>query len=113
MITFEQHHGTPVARIAGDIDMANIGEIEAAIMANVKSDAFGFVVDLTDVTYLDSAGIRMIYKLDERANGRQQQIAVVVPRGAQITRSLEAAGVIGTLRITPTVDEAIDAIRPN
>ena len=54
----------------------------------------------------------MIYKLDERANGRQQQIAVVVPTSARINRSLEAAGVIGTLRITATVDEAVDAIRP-
>ncbi len=81
--------------------------IEVEIGRHVLNDGRGFVVELTDVTYLDSAGIRMLYHLDERAAGRQQQLVVVVPQGALINRTLEAAGALGSFRIVPDLGPAL------
>lgn len=110
MIAIDRNDESVVARLSGDIDMTNTGAIEDAVAANLTSSHRGFVLDLTDVTYLDSAGIRLLYVLDERAGARQQQAVVVIPPGAQITRTLEAAGAIGTLKIVATTDEALDVL---
>ena len=110
MIEIQRDDGAVVAHITGDIDMANTGAIQDAIAVHVTSEDRGFVIDLTDVTYLDSAGIRLLYQLDERASGRQQRAIVVIPPGAQITRTLEAAGAIGTLKVVAAVPEAMDLL---
>ena len=110
MIGIESQDGVVVARLSGDIDMANTGAIEDAVGRSVTSEARGFVLEMTDVTYLDSAGVRLMYRLDERASGRQQSLVVVVPPGALINRTLEAAGALGSLRIVASVDEAVDLL---
>ncbi len=110
MITIDVRDSVVVAAISGEIDMANTAAIEQSIAISVKSEHLGFVIDLSEVTYLDSAGIRMLYHLDERASGRQQQVAVVIPSGSAINRTLEAAGALGSLRIVATADEATDLV---
>lgn len=110
MMNIEELDGVVVARVTGDIDMANTPAIEHGIGAAVSSEHRGFVVDLSDVTYLDSAGIRLLYQLDERASGRQQQAVIVIPSHAQINRTLEAAGALGSLKIVATTAEAVDVI---
>jgi anti-anti-sigma factor len=111
VIDVDTKDNVPVVRIKGDIDMANTPFIEDEIGRRVKSEEIGYVLDLAQVTYLDSAGIRLMYHLDERARDRQQQVVIVIPQGAQINRTLEAAGVIGSLRICATEDEALVAVR--
>ena len=106
MITIDRRDGFVVAKVRGDIDMANTGSIDHAIAGNVTSEDVGVVVELSDVTYLDSAGIRLLYHLDERASDRQQQVVVVIPSGSPINRTLEAAGALGSLKIVPSVADA-------
>ena len=90
---------TPIARLRGEIDMSNVGDVEEQINAAVTNKAFALIVDLSDVTYLDSAGIRMLFQLEMRVTNRQQRLFLVVPRDLEINRTLEASGAIGSLRI--------------
>ena len=101
---------TPVARIVGEVDMSNVPFIEDQITRHVSNRAFAVVVDLSGVTYLDSAGIRLLYQLEARVNNRQQRLIVIVPRLAEINRTLEASGAIGTLAIVRSESEAFAAI---
>ncbi len=101
---------TPVARIVGEVDMSNVAMIEDEIAQHVSNRAFAVVVDLSGVTYLDSAGIRLLYQLESRINNRQQRLVIIVPRANEINRTLEASGAIGTLKIVRTEDEAFAAI---
>jgi anti-anti-sigma factor len=110
MIDIQLLASTLIARVRGDIDMSNIVALRDEIARHVMSDALGFVLDLSEVTYLDSAGIRLLFQLDERAQSRQQRLLVVVPPGAIINRSLEAAGAIGSLEIMSSADDALDAL---
>lgn len=103
MIVVDRRDGFVIAAMSGDIDMANTTTIEQAIARNATSDDVGVVVELSDVTYLDSAGIRLLYQLDERASDRQQQVVVVIPSNSPINRTLEAAGALGSLKIVPSV----------
>lgn len=106
MIAIDRRGRFVVASVSGDIDMANTGTIEKAIAGTATSDDVGVVVELSDVTYLDSAGIRFLYQLDERASDRQQQVVVVIPSNSPINRTLEAAGALGSLKIVASIVEA-------
>ena len=101
---------TPVLRVSGEVDMSNVRLIEDRLGGSVSNKAFAVIVDLSDVTYLDSAGIRLLYQLDSRVQSRQQRLVIVVPLGAVINRTLEASGTIGTLKIVRTEDDAFQAL---
>jgi len=108
--TFEMAQDVPVGRIAGDIDAANTDAIEQRIVENVSNDVFGFVLDLSGVTYLDSAGIRLLFQLESRLEGRQVKLVICVPEGAQINRTLDAVGAEDSLCLRRTLDESIAEI---
>jgi anti-anti-sigma factor len=78
-----------VAVMSGEIDLANADTGEERIVAGVPSEADRLILDLSDVTYLDSAGIRLILGVNERLHLRRQQLRLVVPDTAPIQRLIE------------------------
>jgi anti-sigma B factor antagonist len=65
------------------------------------------VVDLTETSYLDSAGIRLIFGLAERLSRRGQELRLVVPDGAPIERVLVLTNVGEVASFDRTVSEAL------
>jgi len=58
--------GIPVVTVAGEIDMSNADRFRdalglAAAAAAAAADGGSFVVDLTGVEYLDSAGVHVLF----------------------------------------------------
>ncbi len=96
-----------VASLDGDIDMANVGAVEREIAAGVSNEVYSIVLDLSGVTYLDSAGIRLLYQLNSQLAGRRRRFAIVVPEISLVRRTLEAAGIFESLTITATLEQAI------
>lgn len=96
-----------VARLDGEIDMSNAGELRDALSRQVSNEALGLILDLTDVDYLDSAGIQLIYELREQLETRGQEIALVVASESPIDGALRVAGVASVLSIAETLDEAM------
>ncbi|HEY2436509.1 MAG TPA: STAS domain-containing protein, partial [Solirubrobacteraceae bacterium] len=68
-----------VARIVGEVDMSNAEELTTALAASMDAHARAMVLDLTTVDYLDSAGIRLLYRLGEGLQARRQTLQVVIP----------------------------------
>lgn len=58
-LSIEQEPAATVVRLAGEIDMSNATTLEQAAKEAV-GDATAVVVDLCDVTFLDSAGVRLL-----------------------------------------------------
>ena len=96
-----------VARLDGEIDMSNAGELGEALGRQVSNEALGLILDLTDVHYLDSAGIQVIYELREQLETRGQEIALVVAPDSAIDGVLRVAGVGSVVGIAETLDEAM------
>lgn len=67
-----------IARLEGEIDLANAATIEAEVLAGV-GDAEALVVDLSRVTYFDSCGIRMLDGLAGACDRAGVQLRVVAP----------------------------------
>jgi anti-sigma B factor antagonist len=72
-----------VASIRGDIDLSNAEDVGRALRASAMSaPSHMLVVDLREVTYIDSQGLRMLHKLASRLIDRDAAVAVVAPRGS-------------------------------
>jgi anti-anti-sigma factor len=50
----------------GEIDLATVGTVEAEIQAAL-ADAPALVLDLREVTFIDSAGLRLVLETSRRA----------------------------------------------
>jgi anti-anti-sigma factor len=100
-----------VASLRGEIDLANARAIGALVAGAVPNDAAGVVLDLTDVSYLDSSGVHLVFDLSERLVARQQQLALVVPEASRIRRVLDLVNVRAVLPVTLTAADGVDAVR--
>jgi anti-sigma B factor antagonist len=65
------------------------------------------VVDLSETTYLDSAGLNLLFALGEEMRGRQQRLGLVVAEGSPIERMVSLVGLDKTLPVHPTLAEAL------
>ena len=70
----------------------------------------GIVIDLQEVSFMDSAGINVLFELAERLGARQQRVAVVLPERAVVRRVAELVGLGSSVSICETVEEAVGAI---
>jgi anti-anti-sigma factor len=95
--------GWPVARLTGAVDLSNVEVLTARLEGAVSNRAQGLVVDLSGVTYLDSTGLRLIYRLARRLGDRQQRLRLVVPDDSRIRRVLTLAGVGTVTQMVPDV----------
>jgi anti-anti-sigma factor len=96
-----------VATISGEVDPSNARSLGRDLTERVPNDAMGVVLDLTDVEYLDSSGVQMVFELAERLEARQQRLAVVVPQGAPAWRVLDIVSVEATAPLVGTREDAV------
>jgi anti-anti-sigma factor len=96
-----------IAIMAGEVDPSNARDLGRELTGAVPNDAMAVVLDLSDVTYLDSSGVQMVFELAERLDGRQQRLAVVVPVGAPARKVLDIVSIDATAPLADTRDEAV------
>ena len=111
-LRFERAGSVVVARLTGDVDMSNAGDVGAALDRVLTNDKLALVVDLTDVDYFDSAGIHLIFDLRERLRVRGLALRLVVPEGSSARATLHLAGVLRTIEVDQTLDEALASAQP-
>lgn len=90
----------------GELDLAGVPLLENEIK-NPEIEGEGMVVlDLRDLRFVDSAGLRVILMAHERSQQRGQTFAL--SRGsAQVQRLLNIAGLDEHLRIIESPDELL------
>jgi anti-anti-sigma factor len=103
--------GLLTVRLSGEVDSSNAAELRTAITEAMPNDAYGVVLDLTPVDYLDSAGIHLLFRLREGLRSRSQGLRLVVPPGSVVTDALRLAGVQGTIEFDNTVAQALAYLR--
>ncbi|HTE03929.1 MAG TPA: STAS domain-containing protein [bacterium] len=111
MVKVIERSGVPVAAPEGEIDLANVADCRAQLIAVVPNTAPGLVVDLSQTTYLDSRGVHLILEMAERLRTSQQRLALVVPERSVIRRVLLLTQVDKTVPMCRTLDEALQQFR--
>lgn len=107
-ITDDRRGGVAIARIEGEIDASNVTWAEARLRSLVTNHCEALVVDLTAITYLDSAGIALLFELGSALRRHQQQLRVVVADGSPVARVLTLTALASEVPTHPTLDAALD-----
>jgi stage II sporulation protein AA (anti-sigma F factor antagonist) len=106
----ELRDGVVCARIAGEIDMSNADELRAAVTESTPNEAIGVVLDLSEIEYLDSAGIHLIFRLRESLRMRSQRLAIVIPEDSPVNDALRLAGLNRGPDVVQTLDEGLKVL---
>jgi anti-anti-sigma factor len=103
VVTADLSGPVPVARVAGDIDLSNAARIRQDLLALATDDVDGLVVDITDVPYVDSAGIKVLFDLARDLRRRNLSLVVTVPAGSPLRRLLK---ITNFQEVAPICDDA-------
>ena len=96
-----------LVRVHGEIDLSNAQEVSSAIGSAMGQEARWLVVDLSDITYLDSSGVALLLRLAERLQARRRQLHLVVPRGSPVRRVLVFTGLPRVIPVDAHLEEAL------
>ncbi len=101
------------ASLSGEVDMSNAEELRQDLSEMTPNDALGLVLDLSDVVYLDSAGIHLIHRLREALRARGQRLQLVIPADSLINDTLRLAGLDWADSIAETPEAARHRLEPD
>ena len=88
--------------IAGDVDLANAADVEAQLTVAIHNRATGVTLDLGAVTYLDSAGLQVVFALTVTLRRLQIGMRVIAPEGSPARHAIEMAGMASIIDIQPS-----------
>ena len=82
---------------AGELDIATVPQLEQAFDLAMETDAEQIVVDLASVTFIDSTGLRLLIRMNDRCpNGR-----LAIRSTPVVDRLLEITGLLDQLPLAP------------
>ena len=68
--------GAHVIALAGELDLAGAGLLEDELLRVEATDAEEIVIDLRELEFIDSTGVRLIYMADARARRGDARLAI-------------------------------------
>jgi anti-sigma B factor antagonist len=103
--------GVAVLTVGGEVDLATVSALEAAVDEALASQPTALVVDLSEVEFLASAGLQTLVTTHEKV-GTSVQFAVVA-HGAATSRPIQLTGLDEVFELFPTRAEALTAVKAN
>ena len=100
--------GVAVVSVGGEIDLSTAPAFEAVIAEALEEDPAVLVIDLSDVSFMASVGLRILAATQEEV-GKSIQIAVVADNAAA-SRPMQLTGLDNVISLYPTLDEALTAL---
>ena len=94
-----------LVEIAGELDIATVPRVSAALEAGPAASAGAVVVDLADVAFMDSTGLAALVKLEHALADRDGRLLIACPEGpARLL--LDVTGLAEQLAVFATRAEA-------
>ncbi|MDT5041166.1 MAG: anti-sigma factor antagonist [Actinoplanes sp.] len=106
-VTFAKIGGTDLVRLAGEIDLANAPAIGREIVTHM-TDAGAVLIDLTSVSFLDSAGVRLLDALVGDLDDQGTPIRLVVGESGAARMTLQLCAFRDDLMATDLARAAAD-----
>jgi anti-sigma B factor antagonist len=100
--------GVAVVTVGGEIDLSTAPAFEAAIKGALDDDPPVLVIELSEVSFMASVGLRILAATHEKVS-KSAQVAIVANSPAT-NRPMQLTGLDKVLSMYPTLDEALSAI---
>lgn len=99
-VTRDDRPDRTILRFSGDLDVTSLDEVRA-VTAATMDEAAGrrLVMDLSEVSFLDSSTIGAILWARDRSRKRNASFSIVAPEGSRAARVLELAGLASVVPI--------------
>jgi anti-anti-sigma factor len=99
-----------VARLTGELDISAADRTGKKIAEAVPSSARGLVVDMSELEFMDSSGVSMLFTLARQVGSHRQQLRVVAPPGRPVSRVLQIVEFERAAPVDADVDSAVAEI---
>ncbi len=114
-------HGLTVARahfsrapgvlLSGEMDLRTACRLTATLDAAIRESRGAFVIDLCDLTFLDSSGVSVLVRA-RAVLGREERALVIICPPGPARRIFELAGIDDLLELFETRDQAAASLHP-
>ncbi|MDH6431579.1 anti-anti-sigma factor [Streptomyces sp. SAI-144] len=104
--------GITVLGLDGEIDHQSVGGLTRALSVADAPEGHRVVIDLTQVTFMDSSGVNALIAAYQSALAAQGWLRLVVARGA-VLRTLQLVGLDTVVPCHPTLEGALATTRPD
>ncbi len=105
-VEVRQQQGRVVLRLEGELDLASSPILERALEGAEIADTQLLVLDLDELRFVDSTGLRIILLAHEGARSRGQEFAIT-PGSPQVQRLLSITSVAEHMRVIASPDDLL------
>ncbi len=88
-----------VVVLAGELDASGRDEVERVLLEAERSDPQRLVIDIRELSFIDSAGITCVLRARERAGGAQHHLRVVARSEGQPAEVFRICGLDSLLEL--------------
>ncbi len=103
----QQDGGTTVVRLAGELDLYNAHLVREALVDAVEAGPERLIVDLSEVSFLDSTALGVLIEARKRLANRRAFL--LAAPGLETRRALEVSGLDRHFAVHDTVEAAAAA----
>ena len=108
-VSVTEADGVTVIAVSGELDSANVAAVAGKVDAASGPAVAAAVVDLSGLSYLDSSGLHMLFKLARR-RGEEGTLVRVVAAEGPVRRVFDLTGVHKAVPVDDSVESARAAL---
>jgi anti-anti-sigma factor len=95
---------TALVSLAGELDLAGAGELESPISERLRQGSV--IVDISDLEFIDSAGLTVLYSAQRSARASERGFAVVHGSSRSVATVLELTKASSQIPLFPSIAAA-------
>jgi anti-sigma B factor antagonist len=103
--------GAPCLALAGELDIAEVPRLEHAVDDAIADSEGVFAIDLCELDFLDSSGIRVLLRARALLGREDRTLVLICPHGP-VRRAIELTGVSDLFTIYASREDAANALVP-
>jgi anti-anti-sigma factor len=100
-----------VVQCDGDVDIVKAPTLRTELMAAVDNRNAGLVVDLSEVNYIDSAGVNVLFEVADQLRQHQLGMSVVIPTGSLVERVVTLVDLGSVAPLVRDLEAALARVR--
>jgi anti-anti-sigma factor len=100
-VTTKLGPGRTEIAIRGEIDLANHAAVQAQVNQGIDNRTTAVRIDLTDVTFIDSTGLRVLFALVTTLERLQVGLELCAPPSSPARKVFDLSGLSSLVRVVP------------